>query len=234
MAYVYRHIRLDKNQPFYIGIGKDDNFKRAYQKSKTKRSEYWHNIANNGYEVEILMDGLTWEEACEKEKEFISLYGRSDIGTGILCNHTCGGDGTKELSSKVIQSIKDKLTGRVQSEETRLKRKEKLRIVWQNQELRELKRMQSKNMMTLEMRERISSKSKGIKKRNLTIQEKNNISEKLKKYYQNNSAHNKILFSEKNESLIIKFYKDGLPISKIAKYFFVSRSVIYRILGLKY
>ena len=31
MAYVYRHIRLDKNEPFYIGIGKDDSgeYKRA-------------------------------------------------------------------------------------------------------------------------------------------------------------------------------------------------------------
>lgn len=24
MAIVYRHIRLDKNEPFYIGIGKDE------------------------------------------------------------------------------------------------------------------------------------------------------------------------------------------------------------------
>jgi hypothetical protein len=92
MAYVYRHIRLDKNQPFYIGIGADDSYRRANQKSKTKRSEYWHNIAKRGYEVEILIDGLTWEQACEKEKEFISLYGRADLGTGILCNLTCGGD----------------------------------------------------------------------------------------------------------------------------------------------
>jgi hypothetical protein len=29
MAYLYRHIRLDTNQPFYIGIGKEDNG-RAY------------------------------------------------------------------------------------------------------------------------------------------------------------------------------------------------------------
>ena len=29
MAYVYRHIRLDKNEPFYIGIGSDKEYKRA-------------------------------------------------------------------------------------------------------------------------------------------------------------------------------------------------------------
>jgi hypothetical protein len=92
MAYVYRHIRLDKNEPFYIGIGKDDTYKRAYQSSKTKRSDFWHNIASKGYEVEILMDNLTWEQACEKEKEFISIYGRKDLGQGTLVNLTNGGE----------------------------------------------------------------------------------------------------------------------------------------------
>lgn len=92
MAYVYRHIRIDKNEPFYIGIGSDNSYNRAYQKSKTKRSAFWHNIATKGYEVEILMDNLTWEQACEKEKEFISIYGRKDLGTGILVNLTNGGE----------------------------------------------------------------------------------------------------------------------------------------------
>ena len=32
MAYIYRHIRLDKNEPFYIGIGSDKDYKRAYNK----------------------------------------------------------------------------------------------------------------------------------------------------------------------------------------------------------
>lgn len=89
MAYLYRHIRLDKNEPFYIGIGSDP--KRAY--SNKDRNKYWKNIVNNfGYEVDIILDDLTWEEACEKEKEFISLYGRFQFG-GILCNMTDGGDG---------------------------------------------------------------------------------------------------------------------------------------------
>jgi hypothetical protein len=92
MAYVYRHIRLDKNEPFYIGIGSDNSYNRAYQKSKTKRSKFWHNIASKGYDVEILMDNLTWEQACEKEKEFISIYGRKDLGQGSLVNLTNGGE----------------------------------------------------------------------------------------------------------------------------------------------
>lgn len=31
MAYVYRHIRLDKNEPFYIGIGKDEGGKYIWK-----------------------------------------------------------------------------------------------------------------------------------------------------------------------------------------------------------
>jgi hypothetical protein len=96
MAYVYRHIRLDKNEPFYIGIAKDEfkNCERAY--SKYYRNKYWHNIVNkNQYEVKIILDNLTWEEACEKEIEFIKLYGRADLKTGSLVNMTDGGDGFK-------------------------------------------------------------------------------------------------------------------------------------------
>ena len=94
MAYVYRHIRLDTNQPFYIGIGSDKNYFRANQKSSSKRNNYWFNIVSKtDYEVEIMLDDLTWQEACEKEKEFIALYGRKDNNTGILSNMTDGGEG---------------------------------------------------------------------------------------------------------------------------------------------
>jgi len=83
-------------QPFYVGIGA---LKRAY--SKSKRSNHWNYVIKKAkYEVDILFSDLTWELACDKEKEFIKLYGRSDNGTGILVNHTDGGEG----SIGVIQS----------------------------------------------------------------------------------------------------------------------------------
>ena len=91
MAYLYRHIRLDKNEPFYIGIGSDANYKRA--NSQFGRNKYWHNIvAKTDYEVEILLDNITWDYALNKEIEFIELYGRR-INGGILSNITKGGDG---------------------------------------------------------------------------------------------------------------------------------------------
>jgi hypothetical protein len=93
MPHVYRHIRLDTNMPFYIGIGLDDIPKRAYEVGK-RRSEFWNRIVNkHGYEVDILFENIPIELAKEKEKEFIALYGRIDLGTGTLCNLTDGGDG---------------------------------------------------------------------------------------------------------------------------------------------
>ena len=94
MAYIYRHIRLDKNEPFYIGIGSDSNgkYNRAY--NIKLRSFRWKDIAKHvPYNIEIILDDLTWEEACIKEVELISLYGRKDLGLGSLVNMTNGGDG---------------------------------------------------------------------------------------------------------------------------------------------
>ena len=72
MAYVYRHIRIDKNEPFYIGISSGDDYSRA--NSKKNRNTHWHNIVNKtDYKVEIMLDDLTIEEACKKEIEFISI-----------------------------------------------------------------------------------------------------------------------------------------------------------------
>jgi len=52
MIYLYRHIRLDKNEPFYVGIGEDKitqeyQYVRAYD--KTNRSKWWKDIAKNGF-----------------------------------------------------------------------------------------------------------------------------------------------------------------------------------------
>ena len=70
MAYLYRHIRLDKNEPFYIGIGSDNKYKRAH--NKKGRSYSWKDIAYNvSYEIEILLDNLSWEDACNKR---IKIY----------------------------------------------------------------------------------------------------------------------------------------------------------------
>lgn len=121
MAIVYRHIRLDKNEPFYIGIGLDE--KRAFEKRKSKRSIFWSNIVSKtDYRVEILFYDLTWSEACEKEKEFIALYGRKDLGNGTLVNMTDGGQGVENriynMSNATKSKISNTLKGRKIPEES--------------------------------------------------------------------------------------------------------------------
>lgn len=111
MAYVYRHIRTDLNLPFYIGIGSDNHYKRAYNKNRNK---HWKSITTKtSYEVEIMLDDLTWEEACEKEKELIKLYGRSDLHQGSLSNKTDGGEGSlgaiRDLDPKVEKERRRKI-----------------------------------------------------------------------------------------------------------------------------
>lgn len=93
MAYVYKHVRLDTNEVFYIGIGIQDKYKRAF--SKRSRNAFWKNITSKTeYLVEIISDNITWEEACIKEKQMILELGRRDLKLGSLVNMTDGGEGT--------------------------------------------------------------------------------------------------------------------------------------------
>ena len=91
MAIVYQHRRKDNNSIFYIGIGKDKN--RAY--SNKNRTKHWINIVSKyDYGVDILIDGLNYENAREVEIGMIKSYGRKDWGLGELVNLTDGGQGS--------------------------------------------------------------------------------------------------------------------------------------------
>jgi hypothetical protein len=115
MAYVYRHIRIDKNEPFYIGIGNDLTNKRANEKAR--RNDLWKKIiAKSDYDVEILFDDISYDEAKLKEIEFIKLYGRIDVGNGTLANLTDGGDGTINPSQEVRDKISKINKGRKNSD----------------------------------------------------------------------------------------------------------------------
>jgi hypothetical protein len=110
MAYLYRHIRLDKNEPFYIGIGTDTNYKRA--KNKSTRNPLWKRIhAKTDYEVEIVFDDIDIEFAKEKEIEFIALYGRIDNKDGILANLSGGGEPLRDLSVGVRNKMSIEMMG---------------------------------------------------------------------------------------------------------------------------
>jgi hypothetical protein len=88
MAIVYRHIRQDTNETFYVGIG--ITVHRAYAKSG-RNMEWKHIVNNTNYTIDILFDDLSIDDAELKERELIELYGRIDLNTGTLVNKTSGG-----------------------------------------------------------------------------------------------------------------------------------------------
>jgi len=129
-AYLYKHTRLDTNEVFYIGIGTQDNYKRASQLHN--RNTYWKNIVKKcGWKVDIICDNLTWEEACKKEKHFILKYGRIDLGTGKLVNLTEGGDGGfgRKVSEETKQKMSKSHKGILQSDERKQKTSEVMKGV---------------------------------------------------------------------------------------------------------
>lgn len=123
--YLYRHIRLDRNEVFYVGIGtkkKKGNHENVYRRGydTDSRNKHWKNIVNKTeFRVEILLETNDLVFLKEKEIEFIALYGRKDLGKGTLCNLTDGGEGNHGLivSEETRKKMSASLKGRVFTEE---------------------------------------------------------------------------------------------------------------------
>jgi hypothetical protein len=86
--YTYAYLREDRT-PYYIGKGSgnriNENKGRPCGKPKDKSR------------IIFLKQNLTEEEAFKHEKYMIAVFGRKDLGTGILHNRTDGGEGTSGL-----------------------------------------------------------------------------------------------------------------------------------------
>lgn len=102
--YLYRHVRKDTNEVFYVGCATNRKglYERAY--SKKRNNKEWQRIAALcDYDVEILLESDDREFIFRKETEFILLYGRRDLGTGTLVNLTNGGMKGQGKSPDVIR-----------------------------------------------------------------------------------------------------------------------------------
>lgn len=197
MAYVYRHIRLDKNEVFYIGIGSDGSYKRAF--SKKYRNRHWRFIVDQtDYEIEIMMDDLTWEQAQEKEREFICLYGRRDLDKGTLVNMTDGGDGLHNPSLELREKYSKLYTGTTVDEARRnkisegmrkseaVKKINKGRVPWNKGKPRdeETKRKIAEKLtgtsLSEETKKKMSETRKGVKKKPVSDETRKKMSESRK------------------------------------------------------
>jgi len=110
--YIYRHIRLDTNTPFYIGKGSNNraNLKKG-------RNTYWQNIVNKTeYKVEILKDELTEKEAFKLERKLISLYKTYGYCEANLADGGIGCAGYKH-TPEAIEKIRKHFTGKKRSKE---------------------------------------------------------------------------------------------------------------------
>jgi plasmid stability protein len=118
--YTYAYLREDKT-PYYIGKGKEN---RIYSKQKNIKPP------KDKSRVIYLKQNLTEEEAFKHEIYMIDVFGRKDLGTGILHNLTNGGDGasgcihspeTKAKMSAAHKGKKNHNYGKTLSPETRAK-----------------------------------------------------------------------------------------------------------------
>lgn len=179
MAYVYLHRRKDNNEPFYVGVGgllSFDNYQRANAnnwKGLASRSKFWKSIASKfGFTVEIVLDNCTKQEAFSEEIRLIKLYGRQDIETGILVNHTDGGDGRVGSSEEMKKKCGEKNIGKKWTEERRLGiKKEKPKrnnVAWnkgiphtEKAKLNMSAAAKHKSKMSLETKQKISKSNSG-------------------------------------------------------------------------
>jgi len=167
--YTYAYLREDRT-PYYIGKGVGDRLCRK-NKSEIKPPKDKSRII-------FLKQNLTEEEAFKHEIYMIAVFGRKDLGTGILHNRTDGGDGvrgmimTEEHKRKI--SVANK--GRSLSEKTKRKMSE-TKIGKVLSEETKKKMSESKKNQTEETRKKISRANKG---RRYSEEQKKLMSERMK------------------------------------------------------
>jgi hypothetical protein len=115
--YTYAYLREDRT-PYYIGKGEG---RRLYKKSKGEVGK-----PKDKSRIIFLKQNLTEQKAFKHEIYMIAVFGRKDLGTGILRNKTNGGDGGSGLviSEYHRKCIIKANKGRKVSDETRKKLRE--------------------------------------------------------------------------------------------------------------
>ena len=139
--YIYFYLRSRDSAigkagtPYYVGKGKD---RRAYHTGHS------YAVPKDKNNIVFVLNNLTEEQAFQNEIDFISWYGRVNLGNGILRNLTDGGDGSsgairsEETKRKISESLKGELNpmfGKTRSEESRRKQSETRKLYRQNKKI---------------------------------------------------------------------------------------------------
>lgn len=115
MYYTYAYLREDKT-PYYVGKGKE-RYGRKYRVT-AKHSGI---AIPHPHRILILKTFESEFDAYKHEIYMISVFGRKDIGTGILHNRTDGGEGSSNISDYSRKRTSEIHKGKVLSEETKRK-----------------------------------------------------------------------------------------------------------------
>jgi len=177
--YTYAYLRED-GTPYYIGKGCGERIKQKSNRNCQKPKDKSRII--------FLKQNLTEEEAFRHEIYMIAVFGRKDLGTGILRNLTDGGEGSSgairslELREKISKSMK----GRTLSDEHKKKLSESLKGKKVSDETKKLWSIQRKGKKhSEETKRKMSEKKKGSKHNMFGIpkseETKRKISESKKK-----------------------------------------------------
>ena len=96
--YTYAYLREDRT-PYYIGKGSGSRIYSTNRKGL--------NPPKDKSRIIFLKQNLTEEEAFKHEIYMIAVFGRKDLGTGILRNRTNGGEGA--FGALVSEETKEKM-----------------------------------------------------------------------------------------------------------------------------
>ena len=157
--YTYAYLREDRT-PYYIGKGTRD---RITDKRKTIKPP------KDKSRIIFLKQNITEEEAFNHEVYMIAVFGRKDLGTGILHNRTNGGEGTSNV---------------IRNDEWRKKQQESQKIRFENPEQRKkLSESIKKSWNNPKVRDKLIS---SFKNKKLSEQHKQNLKESMERFYKNN------------------------------------------------
>ena len=102
MYYTYAYLRENRT-PYYIGKGKGN---RIFNKNKGDIRP-----PKDKSRIIFLKKNLTEAEAFRHEIYMIAVFGRKDLGTGILRNRTDGGEGVSGISEETRRKISEATKG---------------------------------------------------------------------------------------------------------------------------